>query len=128
MALRFLNVDLDVVTPTKPLALIRHFKMDGVVLNSTDTGAGFLTTFEVSGETKTPAKVLAGFKKLFAELSPKAQEEWAAAKNREFNFGYEETKQEDITEIGFPPPFVAFAASVKATIALTIYHQESEQE
>jgi hypothetical protein len=89
MSPRFLNVDLDLITQTKPTQIIRDFGEDAVVLASDKTAEGYFTRFEMSVSPDTAEEVISEYQRLLGRLSPSAVTEWRNAKRREFNFGYD---------------------------------------
>ena len=55
MAFHFLNVDIDLLTPQKPTALLRALRLHEAIILRSDPGPdGWVTWFEMSGITNTP--------------------------------------------------------------------------
>ena len=124
MSLYFRNVDIELLTLTKPAAFLRALRLaDAAILFSDEQASGWFISFEVRGTGSNPAQVLAGLKRLFAGLTEGARTEWDEADRRVFDFGYDLEGAERVQETEIPARFLAFTASVDATIRMTVYDE-----
>lgn len=130
MPLYFRNVDTELLTLTKPAALLRALRLaEAAILYSDAQTAGWFISFEVKGAGGNPAQVLTGLKRLFAGMTESARAEWEEADRRVFDFGYDLEGAERVQEMEISARFLAFAASVNATVRVTVYdenHTERE--
>ena len=90
MKAKFLNVDLEITSSTRPFALEKELVGLGALnLFSGDTGDGYLCTFEVAQDMDTPDQVVIEFSRLIGGFKKEAKKEWDDASERVFDVGYE---------------------------------------
>jgi hypothetical protein len=92
--IRYLNTDLDLVSPQDLTALVSSFKTAGVYAlhcAQDDTDAQWHAKFEseTSGDSPEPETDLAVLLTAIESLSPPLRDQWLACTLREFNIGYD---------------------------------------
>ena len=124
MSLYFRNVDVELLAFAKPVAFLRTLRQaDASILISDEQSSGWFVCFEIGGLSGSAAQVLTGLKRFFAGLTPAARAEWDEADLRVLDFGYDLEDAERVRETEISSRFVAFAASVNASIRITIYDE-----
>lgn len=121
MSMRFLNVDLEIVTAREPVELLRELGDRVILLYSGGNPEGYLTCLDLSDFQETPHEIVERFAKLLAKLTPTARKEWDNAKAKRFDIGFE-------TEAASTPvQYTLDAGSMKkivecgASLAITVY-------
>lgn len=125
--MKFLNVDIEIMSRPRPAAFLADLGDQVLVLHDGKAAGGYLTVIELSSCPKTESKVLAKIVSLLAGLSKEAKEELAMARARRINFGYSRAKRERC-EHTYPPATLQAIADLGFDLAFTIYQESPEAD
>lgn len=120
--MKFLNIDLEVTSRRRPVAMLSDFGDRVLVMHDGKLGGTYFTTFELSQRGRTEKRVLAGFLSLLAGLSPKGKAELAKARVKRFDVGYMKAKDERI-EHSFSPAVLRAVSDFGCELAFTVYEE-----
>lgn len=87
--LRYLNVDLDIVSKVEPAKLLKALGGRVCVLYSGKTRGQWLTCLEQSRYYRTPGKALAGWIRLLEKMPAAAKRELKNSKMKTFDAGFD---------------------------------------
>jgi hypothetical protein len=122
---KYLNVDLQIYTARKPVALLREIADTAIVLYSGRATHGYMTNIELLMNAKTPDKTITRFHQLICSLSPASRREWDRARRRVFSIGYETTGTFDrCLEVRLSPQAVSLVADIAAELQTVLYRED----
>jgi hypothetical protein len=123
---KFLNVDLEVISSVDPTPLAKALGKKVVMLYcGPGDQSGHLITFEVCGCRNSPERKLAAFCDLLEELPLHAAQVWQKARCRTFDIGLESGGKRPHLALRIAPATLARITALGATIAITLYPNDS---
>jgi len=117
----FLNVDLELESPTEMSPLIDALARRAFVLQHDSSGTTHRATIELNREPRDPDAALEAFGKLVRALPLSAREAWNQAAVRDFNIGVQAGTTPPHFELTLAPGALAVASELRARIVLTVY-------
>ena len=121
MELRFLNIDLDLVTAAEPSRLLADMGDAVFVLYSGPTDDGHLTSLEIAGDSTTPESTMQEFRRILDQLEAPAKHEWLQARKKEFNFGFETEEAPKQVKFSLSPKVISMLAETGGSFGITVY-------
>ncbi len=128
MAARFLNADLEILSP-QPLYTLRN--EIGAWATALHCGTGrdsaYLAVFEIDGnpDEKEPETLILRFCNLIESLDEEALMVWRNATRRIIDLGYEVDTGNNRSAMNLSPETLARMAALDITLAFTIYPPDS---
>lgn len=125
MTIRFLNIDLELVTKRKPVRLLRDLG-DGVCLlhqGPAEEKGLWRTSLETARSRKKPATAMREFARMLASLSPEGRRDWEGAVRRTFDIGVEASEDDERLALAIDPEVLETAVRLGAAIAITVYRK-----
>ena len=86
---RFLALDLEIVSRTRPSALIDEMDGKALVLFAGRTPNGYLTVIQSGDTSRRAPAAMAKLRQLITSLGRKGRRQYDKADHRDFSFGYE---------------------------------------
>lgn len=124
----FLNVDLEIESPTPIRFVTEDFGEDVIVLYSGETSSGFLASYEVSRMDREADSVIGCFCSLIESLSEEARKEWDGCFRRTFDIGYGPLGLIEMYSSRIRAETVSRASKLNAEIIVTIYPRTEEAD
>lgn len=127
MSLRFVNVDLDILSKNQLEGIVAKFKdNDHEPLHYGDSERGWIATFEVScgGNDGNPDSVINRFIEIIERFDPKAKKEWDDAHTKVFDIGYEVTGEYCRFREELKTKTISLISQYGASAVFTVYPQE----
>ncbi len=117
----FLNVDLDIWSDSRLDSLVKGFGRQVFALYVGQEGRRYVAHVEMAMQSKDPDWLIRRLVVLVKRLSRAQRRLWDRAHLREFNIGIQAASGPSSYELHLDPKTVQAAASVNATIGITVY-------
>ena len=138
---KFINIDLEISTDSKPKHIISSMGQDVFVLYSGPReNHKCLTAIEIAFPRKSsPIQIdkvgpstpelltIRCFTELLDKLSLAAQNEWNAAKQKVFDIGYDAEPEAKVIDIDIDPRIAPLIEKYGATMRVTVYRYEDRE-
>ena len=118
----FLNVDLEVISPVAPDALVRALNLGALLLARHEVPEGWFVSFEVdeAGEEDRAQVNTAAFCDLLEPLDAEAREVWARSRSRVFDYGFR-AGGGGLLKVRIEPETLRRVVALGATVAWSVY-------
>ena len=126
--IRYLNVDLLVKSRTDLTPIVNEFGEDVIVLTNGKAGNLFHAYFEIAGSQPGPNEDIEYFCSLIEGLSRKERELWDNSISKIFDVGFESGEVPQSYSADIRPDVIKRLAKCGASIRITIYPTNIENE
>lgn len=125
--LRYLNVDLDIVSKVEPTKLLKALGERVCVLYSGKTRGGWFTCLEQSRYYRTPEKALAGWMRLLEKLPAAAKRELKSSKVITFDAGFDVAAGSNFHRLALGEEELRALAKWGARHVVTLYEADTTE-